>query len=376
MTSPTCASTADTPGRERRLAVQHYRGIAELPPAALAVLEARASAGRSVQFGAAWFANLEHTVFSREPGLHYLTLGTGTECCAVLPLIVTGPRLAPRARALANYYTCLYEPALDDSLASVALAEALIGLRKAHPGIATLTLSPMDPDSAAFGRLEAALPLAGWRAMRYFCFGNWYLRVDGGWAAYLASREGKLRSTIKRMAQRIAAEQGTIEILTTTADLTRGVAAYEAVYAKSWKVPEPSAGFLPGLMHLCADQGAMRLGLVWLKGQPIAAQLWIVKGRRAEIYKVAYDDAFKTYSPGTVLTARLMQHVIEQDRVTEVDYLIGDDAYKKNWMSHRRERWGLLAFNIRSPVGLAHWGVERTKRVAKAAFARSVPIRS
>jgi len=41
-----------------------------------------------------------------------------------------------------------------------------------------------------------------------------------------------------------------------------------------------------------------------------------------------------------VLTAALMQHALDVDRVQTVDYLIGDDAYKREWMSHRREPAG------------------------------------
>ena len=82
------------------------------------------------------------------------------------------------------------------------------------------------------------------------------------------------------------------------------------------------------------------------------------------MYKLAYDEAFKGYSPGTVLTARLMQHVIEHDKVA-VDYLIGDDAYKTSWMSHRRERWGLVAYNQRSWTGMVLWQRARMKSFAK-----------
>jgi hypothetical protein len=57
-----------------------------------------------------------------------------------------------------------------------------------------------------------------------------------------------------------------------------------------------------------------------------------------------------------------MQYVIEQDRVTEVDYLIGDDAYKKSWVSDRRERWGLVAYNPKTASGLLGLGRELTGR--------------
>jgi len=54
--------------------------------------------------------------------------------------------------------------------------------------------------------------------------------------------------------------------------------------------------------------------------------------------------------------------------VTEVDYLSGDDGYKKDWMSQRRERWGILALNPRTPRGVLaiarHVGGRAVKRVA------------
>ena len=48
-----------------------------------------------------------------------------------------------------------------------------------------------------------------------------------------------------------------------------------------------------------------------------------------------------------------LRHVIDIDRVGEVDYLTGDDAYKRDWMSHSRERCGIIAFNLRSVRGIA-----------------------
>jgi hypothetical protein len=50
-----------------------------------------------------------------------------------------------------------------------------------------------------------------------------------------------------------------------------------------------------------------------------------------------------------------------------VDYLSGDDDYKKMWMSHRREFWGILGMNPWSVRGLGqivrHVGGRFGKRV-------------
>jgi hypothetical protein len=49
----------------------------------------------------------------------------------------------------------------------------------------------------------------------------------------------------------------------------------------------------------------------------------------------------------------MLEHAIDIDGVEEVDYLSGDDSYKSDWMSDRRERWGIIAFNPRTVWGNA-----------------------
>ena len=127
--------------------------------------------------------------------------------------------------------------------------------------------------------------------------------------------------------------------------------AYEQVYAASWKNSEPFPNFVQGLVHTSAEQGWLRIGVAWLENKPIAAQIWIVANGKSSIYKVAYDENYKAYTPGTLLTALLMQNSFEIDQVTKVDYLIGDDPYKKTWMTERQERWGIVAYNPRTIGG-------------------------
>jgi Acetyltransferase (GNAT) domain len=130
-----------------------------------------------------------------------------------------------------------------------------------------------------------------------------------------------------------------------------------------------SAEFIPGLIRLCAQQGVLRLGVAHIDGKPAAAQLWIVHNGAALIYKLAYDEQFADLSVGTILTANLMQHVLDIDKAEVVDYLSGDDAYKKDWMSDRRERWGILAMNPRTVGGAMaigrHVGGRFLKRAAQ-----------
>jgi CelD/BcsL family acetyltransferase involved in cellulose biosynthesis len=103
-----------------------------------------------------------------------------------------------------------------------------------------------------------------------------------------------------------------------------------------------------------------------MDGVPAAAQVWIVVNGTASIFKMAYDERYAKESVGTVLSSLLMERVIDVEKVRVVDYLSGDDAYKRDWMSLRRERWGIMAFNLRTPLGLAaamrHLGARAAKQ--------------
>ena len=135
-----------------------------------------------------------------------------------------------------------------------------------------------------------------------------------------------------------------IQVVTGGDALDAAAVDYARVFAASWKMQEPYApAFVPALIRACAAVGWLRLGLLHVDGEPAAAQFWVVVGGTALIFRLAYDDRFLDLSVGTILTAHLMRHVLDVDKVATVDYGIGNDPYKRDWMSHRRERWGILA---------------------------------
>ncbi len=256
--------------------------------------------------------------------------------------------------ALSNFYTPLFGPvnnagATPDHLDSWARAITA-------EGWAVLDLRPLDRDAEFFHRTLATLRKTGWWADHYFCFGNWFLKVNGrGFADYWADRSSRMRNTILRARRRLAKMPGfQLEIAQTPGPaLEMAITDYQTVYARSWKKPEPFPDFIPGLCRRAADRGWLRLGVIRLESGPIAAQLWLCAGQTASIVKLAHDEARAKLGAGSVLTAALMEQVLDVDRVQVVDYLIGDDAYKREWMSHRRERRGIIAFNPRTLGGIA-----------------------
>jgi CelD/BcsL family acetyltransferase involved in cellulose biosynthesis len=344
-------------------AVEVYAHPEELPADARRFLQD--AEARNIGFGFHWYRNLVQTVYPDHKGLRLYALRRDGRLVALLPLRVERSRFGWRAHSLSNFYTTLYEPVLAPNVKGADLLPLLEQLSSDFRGVGSLMLSPMARGSHAYLVLMDALCLSRWFPFEFFAFGNWYEPVRQTWPEYLAARKSNVRSTIKRMGKKFATDGGVLEVVTRPEDMAEGIKAYEKVYAASWKQPEPFQGFMPGLIQTCAGKGILRLGVARLNGEPVAAQAWIVAHGRAEIYKVAYDEAFKQYSPGTLVTALLLEHVMEVDRVTEVDYLIGDDPYKKIWMSERRERWGIVAYNLSTVGGMSGFAREVLGRMAK-----------
>jgi CelD/BcsL family acetyltransferase involved in cellulose biosynthesis len=233
-----------------------------------------------------------------------------------------------------------------------------------------MRFAPMDPESSAYKGILSELLAIGWIPLRFFCFGNWFLRADSNWEGYLKKRSANLRSSIKRRSKEFVTAGGTLQVVTSLEGIEQAIAAYQEVYLASWKIPEPFPDFIPSLIRQLSSLGMLRLGIARLQEKPIAAQLWIVGQDKASIYKVAYHNAYASISPGTVLTSHLLEHVINHDHVKEVDFLIGDDEYKKIWMSNRRERWGIIAFNPRTTIGFALFLREVSGRIVKSSKKR------
>ena len=233
------------------------------------------------------------------------------------------PMLMDRGfRALTTPYTCVYEPLIADGADRAAVFAAFAGYCR---GFATTRLDALDETLAnafAVGARHAGLAVA-----RFDHFGNWQEDVSGlDWARWLALRPGALRETIRRRTRRAEQLSGArFQMFRDPNDMAAGIAAFEAVYARSWKEPEPFPGVNPAQIRAAASLGLARLGVWWIGEIAAAAQFWFVEHGQATVLKLAHDEAFKAHSPGTVLTAWMIRHMIEQEHVDVLDFGRGDD---------------------------------------------------
>ncbi|MBV9250589.1 MAG: GNAT family N-acetyltransferase [Acetobacteraceae bacterium] len=305
---------------------------------------------------------------------HGMPAGTATQfvvCrlnsvpAALFPMQTTGGDL----ESLTTPYTCLYEPLLGDGLQLAERRQVFTVFAKFCAKRPVTRLDALDSNSGLFEECAADARAAGLGVIRFTHFENWYEPVAGvGWSAYLAARPGALRETVRRKLRRAERDASArFEIFHAADDIEPGIAAYETVYRKSWKEPEPFPEFNAALMRALAPTGVLRLGVFYIGGEPIAVQFWIVDGGKAIVLKLAHDEAFKAASPGTVLTAFMLRHLLDEERVAEIDFGRGNDRYKRDWTSRSRQRAGLVLVNPWRARGLAMLARHAAGR-ARAAF--------
>jgi CelD/BcsL family acetyltransferase involved in cellulose biosynthesis len=270
-----------------------------------------------------------------------LAVARDGDAIAVLPLKI---ETSGEVSSLGNWYSFISRALSNDPLKAPTLLRAMAGdLARRHDRI---VLSPLPEEDAEFVR--AGFAAAGWLTFLKPCDVNHYLSVGGrSFSQYWTERPGRLRETVRRKGKK-----GVVALRITDAFNEADWAAYEAIYRLSWKPEEGSPSFLRRLAKAEAALGHLRMGLATIDGQPVAAQFWTVEGGTAFIHKLAHDEAAKAHSPGTLLSAALFEHVIDQDKVTEIDFGTGNDPYKRDWMEAVRPRYRLEAVR---PLAIRRW---------------------
>ncbi|MGC2416027.1 MAG: GNAT family N-acetyltransferase [Stellaceae bacterium] len=263
--------------------------------------------------------------------------------------------------SLTNFYSVEHGLiSAPDADLNCGLAAVLSEIRAERPRWDVLRLTELDPRDASYEALVRTLRRAGLLVECAAGSATWYETMDRRvFADYLAERPSQLRSTWRRKRRGIAAAGRLSSVFFSDASgIDAAIADYQTIYAASWKPPEAFPHFIPALIRLAAELGALRLGIYYIDGVPAAAQFWIVWRGRAVIYKLAHDRRFDALSLGTLLTMEMIERVLEQDHPGEINFGRGDDPYKQLWLPRRRERWDITAANPRTIRGL-RLGVER-----------------
>jgi hypothetical protein len=251
-----------------------------------------------------------------------------------------------RLTALANWYSFVARPQFaggpDAKARHVMITAIAATLREAS---ARLSLYPvLDDPAGGLTEIYAGFRDAGWSVIARKMAHKRLLVLDPGttFADYWAKRPGALRATVRRKSARYPTDIAIHHVVDET-----NWAAFERVFAASWKPSGDDFGLLHRFAESEAAAGRLRLGIATLGGEPAAVELWTIDHGRAYIHKLAYAESAGFASPGSQLSHALFAHAIDIDGVREIDFGTGDNAYKADWMPDTLTMIQLDLFNLR-----------------------------
>lgn len=178
------------------------------------------------------------------------------------------------------------------------------------------------------------------------CFSNYYLdNISFSSDHYFRQLPKTLRYNIKKSLRDLK-RQGYLQfkMITGSDNLDHYMDAYYHVYEKSWKKSEMDPTFHRDLAKKFARKKCLRLAFLLLDNNPIATGLRVVHNGVAYFMKSAFNEAYRKFRPGTLLNWEVIRYLLDEDDVQEIDYLIGDERYKRDWLPNRRDRRGVCVF--------------------------------
>jgi CelD/BcsL family acetyltransferase involved in cellulose biosynthesis len=299
-----------------------------------------------------WFEALAETTLDAGERAAIVVSRAGGAPKAALPVAI-GPS---GIRGLTAPYTTRYAPPLPDVDSAYEMGRQMRGV--AGGAVRLDAIDRSDPGMAAFLKgLGENFATASYQG-----FVNWSEPV-ADFAGYWARRPSRLRTTVRRKS---AAAAATFTYLRD--GFGPALAHYEAIQRASWKGPEPHPAFLATMVQRLAP--AVRMGLLEIEGRMVAAQIWLVHGGRATIFKLVHREDAAALSPGTLLTHRMIETCLREEGVSMLDFGRGDDTYKRDWMGVCTTRIGVIAADWRYGNGLRTLAADVLPTLAGRAWRR------
>ncbi|NQY63579.1 MAG: GNAT family N-acetyltransferase [Alteromonadaceae bacterium] len=182
---------------------------------------------------------------------------------------------------------------------------------------------------------------------------NWYQDEITSFEQYYNQRPSQLKNTARRKEKKLRGQHHIdVKIITELASFKQYFSAYQTIYQQSWKGEESSFAFIENICQQAIEQNKLRMGILLVDGVAAAAQIWFLENKTASIFKLAYDPTYQSFSVGTILSMALSKFVIEDDQVTKIEFGMGNESYKKDWMNKNTQRVTVEVFNSRTMRGI------------------------
>ncbi|MFD2236718.1 GNAT family N-acetyltransferase [Aureimonas populi] len=184
---------------------------------------------------------------------------------------------------------------------------------------------------------------------------------------------GRRRREMARQ-RRLTERRGTIafDIARSGAEVAPALEEFLSLEASGWKGRERSAllsdryraAFARESINGLAARGAVRIFTLRVDARPVASVVALVMDGEAVLWKMAYDEAFSSVSPGFHLIARASQALIADPAVLFVDSCAVPDHSLMNRLWRERVELGTLVIGLKPESGPVDRALTALRRAA------------
>jgi glycosyltransferase involved in cell wall biosynthesis len=205
---------------------------------------------------------------------------------------------------------------------------------------------------------------------RFACLSP-YVRPEGTWETWLATRRGQASGRAVRRALRRALERegAVLRWVRAGPELEAARSTLFDLHARRFAARGARTSFrgsqvaaLHAALHdRLAPRGEVVVGLLEQAGRAVGAIYALRHRDRLLYFQTGFDPAAAHLSPGRVLLAGLLRDRVFGDGLTELDLLDGDEAYKLQWATGTRRLYDLEVVRptVFGRLGLAWRGLLR-----------------
>lgn len=282
---------------------------------------------------------------SSQPAMMLLTTGKG-EIKAIAPLASKG-KFLPHLEILGT--SILREPSgfLYDSENSLKiLINSALKLRR------PLYLRGLYEDSSEVRILKNKLESRDSEFYSKEYLKIPYVNTNGDWSSFEAGLTSSKRTNIRRL-QRKAKKQGEVsfEVITPTAsNIDHYLDLMFKIEASNWKGRMGTAigkhealhDFFKEYAYLMTLEGKLRLNFMYLDRIPIAAQLAVEYANSLWLFKIGYDEKYRSLYPGILLMNYVVKYCYDNG-LNSCEFLGNNDKWLHHWATGVHE---LVSYRI------------------------------
>jgi CelD/BcsL family acetyltransferase involved in cellulose biosynthesis len=238
-----------------------------------------------------------------------------------------------------------------------------------------IDLDRLPSDSPTVDTLRAVAKDLGWRLVLRESFESPWRPLGRSVEDWDQNLKGKFKANLRNRERRIAllGEVGFQLVAGDDPTHERALEIFYRLEAGSWKGLEGTAIAQRPACRALYDRLVARAGdRVWIAllrvaGRAVAAQILRVEGGTLFMLKTAYDPEFAPYSPGQLLTARVIRDAIEKG-FRALDFLASNMRWKSDWVPRLRPHVRAILFAPSANGRYAYW-----TRYGLREIARKVP---